>query len=194
MTRIASKILSGFAAAALFTAPTLAEVESYTLDASHTSVLFFVNHLGFSDMQGEFNDVEGTLSIDRDNLAATKVTATMRSVAVDMDDDQLNYHIRSSDFFDVLKFPQLTFETTSFTSTGDTSGTLTGTLSMLGVSKPVTLDVSLTGEGPNPITNNHTVAFKATGTLKRSEWGMEYLVGAIGDDVNILITAELVRN
>lgn len=175
------------------TTPALSETETYTIDAAHTSVLFFVNHLGFSDMQGEFNDVEGTLTLDRDNLADTKVTATLRAVAVDMDDDTLNYHIRSSDFFDVLKFPALSFETTSFTSTGGTSGTLTGSLTMLGISKPVTLDVSLTGEGANPITNNHTVAFKATGSLKRSDWGMTYLVGGVGDEVEILITSELVK-
>jgi len=188
-------ILKSALAAGLMTAsaPIVADSNDYALDGAHTSVQFYVNHLGFSNMQGEFNDVEATLTLDPDNIEATKLSATMQSVSVDMDHDQLNYHIRSSDFFDVLKHPTLTFVSTSVEKTGDTTAKMTGDLTMLGTTQPVTLDVSLTGEGVNPLSNNYTVAFHATGTLKRSAFGMEYLVGPIGDDVRIDISSELIR-
>jgi len=165
--------------------------EKYKLDEAHTSVLFFVNHLGFSNMQGEFNDVEGTLWLDREDFSKSKVSATMRSVSVDMDHKELNYHIRSSDFFNVLKFPQLTFESTSVTKGEGNTATMTGNLTMMGVTKPVTLAVELSGEGENPLSKKQTVAFHATGKLKRSDYGMNYLVGAIGDEITIQIDTEL---
>lgn len=169
-----------------------AEPVTYTVDDSHTSVLFFVNHLGFSDMQGEFNDVEASLTLDRGNLAASSLSVILKAVSVDMDHDELNYHIRSSDFFDVLKHSTLTFESTSVAPGAGDTAVVTGNMTMLGETREVTLNVRLTGAGKNPITNNNTVAFNATGTLNRSDWGMTYLVPAVGDEVTLRIDAEFI--
>lgn len=180
-----------FATAAL---PAAAAPETYVIDDAHTSVLFFVNHLGFSNMQGEFQDVEATLVLDRDNPERSTLSVTLKSVGVDLDHDELNYHVRSSDFFDVLKFPAVTFKSTQVVPGPDNTAVVTGDLTMLGQTHPVSLSVLLEGDGINPISNARTVAFHATGSLKRSRWGMTYLVPNIGDEVSIRIDSEFIRS
>ena len=98
--------------------------------------------------------------------------------------------MRSADFFDVEQFPAMTFKSTKLEKTGETTGKLHGDLTILGTTKPITLDLTLNQAGIHPMSEEPHVGFSATGSIKRSEFGMIYGVPAVGDDVHIIIEVE----
>ncbi|MBC08531.1 MULTISPECIES: YceI family protein [unclassified Thalassospira] len=167
--------------------------DTYTLDPSHTSVIFIVNHLGFSNFQGRFGGTTGELTLDRENPAASSATITIDLNQIDTGVEALDNHMKTADFFNVESFPTATFTSTSVELVGDNAATVTGNLSFLGETKPLVLDVTLTGEGQHPMTGDEVVGFSATGTVTRSEYGMNYLVGGVGDDVALQISSEFAK-
>ncbi len=171
-------------------APVLQAAELWRFDKAHTQVLFTVNHLGFTTMTGQFRVVEGELRLDRDNLATSSVRAVLKADSVDMNHEGIDRHLKNADFFDVERFPELRFVSTAIEPAGDDRLKLTGDLTMLGNTLPVVLDVTVNQIGDHPMSGKPHAGFTATGTLKRSDWGMTYLVGPVGDEIGIRINLE----
>lgn len=179
--------------AAVFTVPALAEPVAYKLDPSHTAVAFSVNHLGFSTVLGRFNTVAGNLVFDQANVANSKVDVTIDAASVDTNFAKRDDHLRSGDFFNTKEFAKLTFKSTKVEKTGDNTGTVTGDLTLLGVTKPVTLTVTFNKAGVSAASKLDTVGFSARGTVKRSDFGMKYLVPYVSDDIQIQIETEATK-
>jgi polyisoprenoid-binding protein YceI len=167
--------------------------DTYKLDPTHTSVLFIVNHLGFSDYQGRFGGVTGELTLDRENPSASSATITIDLNQIDSGVEALDNHMKSADFFNVEEFPTATFTSTSVELVGDNAATVTGDLTLLGETKPLVLDVSLSGEGTHPMTGDEVVGFSADGVVTRTDYGMDFLVPGVGDEVTLQISSEFLK-
>lgn len=165
----------------------------YLLDKSHASVTFKVKHLGFSYYTGRFNDIDATLTLDGSAPEKSTLEVTVKPGSVDTNNQTLEEKLKKEDAFNVEKFPVATFTSTSIVKTSETRGKVTGNLTLLGVTKPVELEVSLNGKGTNPFIKKETVGFSATGTIKRSDFGMTVWDKAVGDEVKLLIEVEFNR-
>jgi len=188
-------------AAALFVAtaagsfaPAFAAPVSYKIDPAHTAVAFIVNHVGFSNVIGRFNTVGGDVTFDKDAVEKSVVNVTIDTTSVDTNHAKRDEHLRSPDFFNAKEFPKMTFKSTKIEKTGDKTGKLHGDLTMLGVTKPVVLDVTFNKDGVSPASKLETAGFSARGTVKRTEFGMKYGAPAIGDDIQLLIEVEAVKS
>ncbi|TVR99770.1 MAG: polyisoprenoid-binding protein [Rhodospirillales bacterium] len=186
-------LITAVAAASALMAATGALAENYVFDKAHTRILFFVNHLGFSEMPGRFHEFDGGFTFDPDNPEASTLEVTIQTASVDMDHDGLNEHLRTDDFFDVANHPTMTFRSTDVEVTGENTGRITGDLTLLGVTRPVVMDVTFNKAGPHPVNDNFIAGFSGTASLSRSDFGMTYLVPAIGDTVDIRLSVEGIR-
>ncbi len=167
--------------------------DTYTVDASHTNILMSVSHLGFSNMVLEALQPVGTITFDQEDPTNSAVHITLKSEHIDGDDEKFNAHLQSADFFNVAIYPEITFKSTDVKVTGDNTGVVTGDLSLLGVTKPVSLDVTFNKAGVNAFSQAETVGFTATGTLKRSDFGMGYGLPAVGDEIALNINIEAIK-
>jgi polyisoprenoid-binding protein YceI len=161
--------------------------QTFAVDKPHTIVAFTVDRQGLTKMLGRFTRVDGEFTLDRNNPAASTVKLTIDTTSVFTGFEARDKHLRSPDFFNVQEFPQMTFVSTKVERAGESSAKISGNLTLLGVTKPVTLDATLNGIKPNPRTKKDLAGFSVRGTLKRSEFGMKYLLGPIGDDVSLRI-------
>jgi polyisoprenoid-binding protein YceI len=164
--------------------------DRWEIDKAHTQVLFTVNHLGFTDLTGQFRVVDGTLHLDTDDWTQSSVTATIEAASVDMNHDGINRHLRNPDFFDVETHAALEFRSTSVKQVGENRLELHGELTMIGKTLPVSLDVTLNKLDMNPGRGTPRAGFRAEGRLKRSDWGMSYGVPNVGDEIAIVINLE----
>jgi len=164
--------------------------DTYTLDPTHTNITWQVNHLGFSNPNGKFTNTQGTLVLDeaKPENSSVKVTITPGSSLSGV--EKLDEHMKSDSFFDVVKFPTATFESTKVEVTGKDTAKVTGNLNLHGVTKPVVLDVKLNKIGEHPMTKAKTAGFSATTTIKRSDFGMNYGIPAVSDEVKLTIESE----
>ena len=160
----------------------------YQVDGAHTQVAWSLNHLGFNVYHGIFGNPTGTLTLDPAKPADAKVELVFPIKDVATTSAALNEHLLKADFFDVAKHPTATFRSTGVVAQGATAK-ITGDLTLHGVTRPVVLDARFTGAGPNPMSKAPTVGFEATASIKRSEFGMGYGVPAVGDQVDLRITA-----
>lgn len=181
--------LGALSAAILLTGPALA-ADTYTFDPTHTSVIWNTTHFGKSSPHGIFSNIEGTLVLDEAAPENSKINVTVPTGLIATGIAKFDDHLKNKDFFNVTEFPAATFVSTAIEKTGDTTAKVTGDLTLLGVTKPVTLDVVFNGKGPNPMNQKETVGFSASGVVKRSEYGINYALPAVGDDVKIQIEAE----
>lgn len=188
------KKLIAIAAAAMvaFSAPALAS-EKYSFDPAHTQVLFSVSHLGFSFSHGRFDKLDGSFTFDEKAPEQSSIDVTIDTNSIDMGSEAWDKHLKSADFLNTEKFPAMTFKSTKIETTGEKTGKVTGDLTILGVTKPVTLDVTYNGSGEHPYSKNHIAGFSATGTVKRSDFGMGYGLPNVGDDVSLIIQVEGIR-
>lgn len=180
--------------------PAIAAPATYQFDESHTEVRFSWNHVGLSDQSAEFGKVTGTVVFDEDNPEASSVSVTIPVDAVDSGVDALDDHFKSADFFDVAKYPNMTFESTSVKRTGANTGIVTGNLTVKDVTKPVTLDVTFNFSGEHPLgpfidsyKGAYYTAFSAQTRLLRSDFGLGLYVPLTSDDIDITIETELRR-
>lgn len=178
-----------------FTAPTTAleGVASgiYEIDPSHTSVQFGISHLGFSQYQGRFNAAAGTLAFDAKAPEKSKLAVTIDIASIDTNSAKLEGELKGDQWFDAAQFPTATFTSTGIEKLSATTGKLTGDLTLHGVTRPVTLDVTFNGSGINPFANVAALGFSARGSLKRSDFGIRQYLPMVGDDVSIAIESEL---
>lgn len=171
----------------------------YTLDPTHSVVGFSVTHMMMSEVHGSFGTVTGTMSYDPNDLAATKVQATIGVGSIDTNQTQRDDHLRSPDFFDVAQFPEITFVSTSVRAGKKGAFDLTGDLTIHGVTKPVVLHVSpISAEMKDPFGNTR-VGTRAVGTIKRSDFGLTWNKALeaggwlVGDEVTIELAVELLK-
>lgn len=179
--------ISALSAAA---APAWAAPEKFILDKPHTQIIFAVSHMGLSHSYGKFTDYEGFINLDREQPANSSAEITINTNSIDLDDEKWNEHMKNADFFNVEKFPTMTFKSTKVEITGENTANVTGDLTLLGVTKPVTLMVTHNKTGKHPMKSVMATGFSATGTLKRSDFGMGYGIPMVGDDVTLIIEAE----
>ena len=160
----------------------------YKADPAHTKVAWTILHNGYSPFSGIIADVEADLTVDADPTKSTlSVTVPLARIITGSNDH--DNHLKTADFFDVANFATATFKSTSVAVTGPNTGRVTGDLTMHGVTKPVTLDVTFV-KGAAGRNGRQQLGFGATGVIKRSEWGVNYGLPASGDEVKIQIGAE----
>jgi polyisoprenoid-binding protein YceI len=182
---------------ALTTSPR-AETTSWVLDPAHSRVGFSVAHMVISTVSGRFSDVTGTVALDEENLTKSDVEITIKTSSIDTDEAKRDEHLRSPDFFDVAKYPVIVFKSTKIVPAGGTKYKLTGELSMHGVTRPVTLDATISKAVKNPW-GKQVRAVKLTGKLKRSDFGLKWNKAleaggvVVGDDVALEIQVEINR-
>lgn len=167
---------------------------SYKLDNSHANVVFKVSHLGYSGYIGRFNKISGTLEFDAAAPEKSGVSVTIDVASVDTNNAKLEEELRGADYFNANRWPNITFTSTSIQKTGEHTGTITGDLTFMGVTKPVTLAANFNGAGKNPFSNVPMIGFSATTSFKRSDFGMTKLVPAVSDEVSLIIEAEFQKN
>jgi polyisoprenoid-binding protein YceI len=179
------------AAIALTSSLAVAAPTMFKLDVPHTQVYFTVNHLGFSNSTGLLNIKEGTLSFDDADWTKSKLDVTLNVGSLQMGDKTWNEHLSDKQFFNVAQFPTIRFVGSKVEKTGDNTGKVTGTMTLLGVSKPVSFQITKNKIDVHPMMKDKLYAgFSATGSLKRSDFGMNAYAGAIGDMVSFRIEAE----
>ncbi len=191
-------ILASGLLALLITTPALAQTPptrdpaqipagTYAVDPGHTQVGWRVSHMGFSNYAGGFSNVSGTLELQPKNPAAAKLSVKIPVASVTTTSAKLTDELKGDQWLDAAKFPDMTFVSTKVAPAGKDHAKVTGDLTLHGVTKPVTLDVTLVGAGVNPLSKKYTVGFEATGTLKRSEFGVKTYVPLIGDELHLTI-------
>ncbi|MFO1388233.1 YceI family protein [Cellvibrio sp.] len=163
---------------------------SYQIDPQHTSVLFKINHMGMSTFVGRFNSSDASLEFDPAHMENAKLSAVINIASIDVNNKDLEETLRGSSWFDTEKYPQALFETTSVQLVDQTHAKFTGNLNLHGVSAPIVLDVAFNGGGENMLTGRYTIGFTATTHFKRSQFGIDYLVPAVADEVNVEVFAE----
>lgn len=165
----------------------------YVLDPSHTSVTWSLSHAGLSFYTARFDDVTGTLDFNPDMPTASKMDIRIDPMSVSTGDPDWDETLATSgNYFDADTYPDITFAVTSSTQDTATTGTVTGNLTLRGVTKPVTLDVTYNGAGKSFGKPGKTLGFSATGTFNRSDWGLDYLItlANIGDEITLRIETE----
>ncbi len=192
MRRIALATLTSSALAALVSTSALA-AETYTLDPSHARLSFTVGHLGFSDVLGMFDTVEGTLTLDEENPANSSVSIAIDASSIDTGWGPRDEHIRTADFLDVENAPEITFQSTSVEVTGEETATVTGDLTLLGITQTITLDVTLNQLGDNPLSGTPTVGFDATTMIDRTAFGNETYAPAIAAELPVVASFEFTK-
>ena len=168
-----------------------AAVETYTIDATHSSIGFSLRHF-VSKVPGSFTKFSGTLTIDRAHLENSSVTATVEIASVSTANEKRDEHLRSPDFFDVGKFPSATFVSTAWKKTGDDTFDITGDLTLKGVTKQIVLKAKLLGFGPG-MQGAQLSGWEATVVLNKADFGVNgpaMLGKALGDDVAVTLSVE----
>ena len=170
-----------------------AEGQTYAIDPTHSQPLFEISHMGYSLQRGNFAGANGTITLDRaakqGSIDVTIDARTVRAI-----DSRLETQLRAEDFFNVARYPTMSFKSTELAFEGDRLVGADGTLTMLGITKPVKLKVDNFICGPHPYTRNPMCGAEVTTTIKRSAWGMTYgIPKAIADDVKITIPVEAYR-
>lgn len=169
--------------------PAQAEPVRYDFDKSHTQIQFFSDHGGFSTQEGEFHDFDGFFAFDREKPENSSIDVTIQTASIDMDSERWDTHMKSADFFNVEKFPAMTFKSTEIKVTGDNTADITGDLTLLGVTKPVTLHVTHNKSGEN-MRGTFVSGFSAVATIDRTQWGMNYGVPMMSPMIDIRIETE----
>lgn len=183
------------AAAALFAALAApAFADPYNVDASHSEVSFQIRHL-VTQVRGRFNDFQGTINLNPQKMTDSTVELRIKAASIDTANADRDKHLRSADFFDVEKFPEIVFKSTSIKATGKDTYAVTGNFTMHGVTKQITLPVTFLGTARDPW-GNDKAGFETTGTLDRKDYGIVWNAaldagGAIlGDEVKIAVNLE----
>ncbi len=191
--RVFSAVTFGVVACVAGLSSGASRAADFAIDKAHTNIMFSVMHLGYSRMIGQFNDFKGDLTFDPKNAAKSRVNVVINAASVDTDHEARDNHLRSPDFFNVKEFSEIRFVSTGIRTTGDKTGKISGNFTLLGVTKAVNLDVTFNGMRKHPLPKYKgvlTTGFSARAKIKRSDFGMKYALGGIGDEVDITLEVE----
>jgi polyisoprenoid-binding protein YceI len=171
--------------------PKQAPAGGYALEQRHTQVLFAIPHFGITNYYGRFDKISGTLNFNPNDPAASAVSVAIDTSSIDTTSQELTGELQGPNVFDSAHFPQATFKSTSATRTGPNTGTVTGDLTIKGITKPVIFDVTYNGGLQSPMGNAFDIGFHGTATIKRSDFNLTGMVWApiVGDDVQLTIEA-----
>jgi polyisoprenoid-binding protein YceI len=173
-----------------------AEPARYDIDPAHAVVAFMVDHLGFARVLGSFIDVEGSYTFDDDTAMLSDVKVTVGTASVVTHDKDRDEHLRSRDFLDTRAHSEMTFTADGARRTGDRTFEIAGELTLLGITRPLTLEATWNKSGEYPIGRNaYAMGVSARGRLQRSDFGIDYALdnGWVGNDVEIIIEFEAQR-
>jgi len=185
--RLAMGLLAVFYSFAVSAAP-----EYYTIDRNHTYPHFAIDHMGFSTLYGRFDQTTGRLMIDRENQNGF-VDVKIAAVSVSTGHSKRDDHLRSPDFLNVMEYPDIHYESTNITFVGDSQAKVEGRLTMLGVTKPVVLDVTRIRCGDNPMNKKKTCGFEASASIKRSDFGSTFAYPNVGDNMKLWFEVEAIK-
>ena len=174
----------------------VAAPETYTVDPTHTYMHWEVNHFGVSNWRGRFDKTAGKFTLDRAAKAAS-VEITVQTASVSSGDHDkgsrsrsLDEHLRTPDFFNVAEYPTMTYKSTSVKFNGDNPGTIEGNLTLLGATKPLMLHIENWKCQPHPFNKKEMCGGNASGSFKRSDFGMKFALPAVGDEIKLWIQIE----
>jgi polyisoprenoid-binding protein YceI len=164
----------------------------YTLDPDHATLLWKINHLGFSTFIGRFNDFDASLDFDPENIAASTLEVVINTAGLDINNPEFAEELRSDAWFNVEQYPQAVFRTTEFVETVDEDTfVFRGDLTLLGVTAPVDLEVNFHGGGRNFLTRSYTLGFSASASFLRSDYGLDRFTSfGVGDEIDLEIHVE----
>lgn len=168
--------------------PAVAATAKFTIDPMHTQVTFTYNHFGFSNPSGRLEQIKGELDLDAADLSKSSVSVVMPLAGLHTGVDKLDEHLKTADFFDAAKYPQITFKSTKVEKAGNDGLKLSGDLGIHGVTKPVTLGAKINKIGDNPMIKSQSAGFDADIILKRSDFGITKYVPLVSDEVHVHIT------
>lgn len=197
------RLISAIAAAALLatpaiaqmaqTAPSKVEAGAYDVEPNHTQIVFGVSHFGFTTYYGQFRETSGTLNLDPAKPADSRLDIAVKIGSVSVQSPKLEDELKSDAWLDAGKFPEATFKSTKVTKTGAGAATVVGDLTLHGVTKPMTLEVTYMNAGPNPLNKAYTAGFEARGKIKRTDFGVKTYAPVIGDEVDLMISGTFVH-
>lgn len=201
-TRFASLVLGVMALSAcaslvapnVVSEPAALKAGTYTLDQKHASLLFKIDHLGYSLYVGRFERFDATLDFDAADAGTAHVEAKIDASSLNVANDDFAKTLMGPDWFDAAGFPEAVFRSTAVEKTGDKIGRMTGDLTLHGVTAPVTLDVTFNGGAQDLLRGGYVVGFSAAGHFSRKTFGIDKFEGIVGDDVEIGINAEFVKS
>jgi len=185
--------MSAMVALVLGSAAPLMATETYHLEKTHVDLLFSIDHAGFTEKHGSFRDLDATLNYDAQKPENSQLSVTVNTGSVDTGFPARDTDLKSEKFLDVVKYPQMRFESTKVTVDADHTLRIDGQLTLHGVTKPLILHAKLNKAAPNPFDKRPTLGFSATGSLKRSDFGVSTYLPMIGDVVTLTIDAEFNR-
>ena len=172
---------------------------TWNIDTSHSGVHFTIRHMVIAKVRGSFDRWQGTIEYDAANPAASKVSARIETASIDTREEKRDAHLRSADFFDVEKYPAMTFESTKVEKAGDDRLRVMGNLTIHGVTKEVVLDVEALGTGKDPC-GNERVAFGAQVSINRKDFGLSWNQALetggvlVGEEVHITLEAQFIQS
>ena len=169
---------------------TVAKPVAYQIDPTHTATVFTWNHFGFSTPSANFSDIQGTINVDNAKPANSSVNVTIPLSSLNTNVKALDEHLKTADFFDAAKYPNITFKSTKVQAISKNQYKITGNLTVKDVTKPVVLDAVLNKQGVHPMTKTETVGFNATTSFNRSAFGVGAYVPNVGDKITVSITTE----
>jgi len=174
-------------------------ITKWAIDPMHSEVQFKVKHLVISTVTGFFKSFEGSMETEGDNFEDAKITFALDIDSIDTNQGQRDGHLKSAEFFDAEKYPQITFSSTSFKTTGEEDEyTLTGDLTVKGITKPVTLNAEFGGLADD-FYGNTKAGFEVTGKINRKEFGLTWdgvtEAGSVvvGEDIKLMINVQFAK-
>lgn len=168
------------------------EAATYKVDPVHACVWFRIKHLDVAYFYGRFNDIAGEFVLDEKDPGNSRIEVRVQAASIDTANADRDKHLKSAELFDVEKFPQITFTSRSFKPAGADTYEVAGDLTFHGVKRPLTVKLEKTGAGKDPW-GNYRVGLETTFTVKRSEFGMTAMPGALGEDVRLTVSVEGLR-
>lgn len=168
---------------------------NWNVDSAHSKLTFTVTHLGISDVSGLFKNFDVKVTSSKEDFSDAVFDVSADVASIDTEVEMRDNHLKSADFFDVAKYPKLTFKSTAIQPAGKNRYQLSGDLSLHGVTKPVTMDVLYRGTVENPMSKKPTSGFQVTGTIKRSDFGIgeKFPATLISDEVRIKADGEFTK-
>jgi polyisoprenoid-binding protein YceI len=197
-SRLASvAALAGFAGIAVGLAPSAspagsAAADAWKIDSVHSSLIFRIKHLNTAYFYGRFNDIGGEINWDDSDPAKASFNVEIKTSSVDSKNPGRDRHLKSGDFFNAEQFPTCTFKSTSVTPKGEHAVEVTGDLTMNGVTKPLTVTIEKTGQGPGQ-RGGTIVGFETVFTVKRTDFGINFMPGGLGEEVKVFASFEAGR-
>jgi len=178
--------------------PGMVQANTYTIDKGHTTIGFSVRHMVISNVRGQFNNFEGTFVFDPNNIDLTSASVKIDAASIDTNEAKRDEHLRTPEFLDVKKFPDITFELKSFMKHGNNEVMGKGDITIRGITKTIALKGEFIGAVKDPW-GNERVGFSATGEIDRKEFGLTWNkvleTGGVvvGDKVTLIIEVEGIK-